>query len=86
MFIVTVDFCEYFFEDYAPERLIFCYVREKRDIIGTSIRQGSLLERHVVVDNDSMGHTKSVDVDSVDAVSIKLVIEENFFESLWLFR
>ncbi len=86
MFIVTVDFCEHFLEDHAPERLILCYVGEECDIVSTSIGQGSLLERHVVVDNDSMRYTKSVDVDSIDAVSIKMVIKENFFESLWLFR
>lgn len=74
MLVVTIDFCEHFLEDNTPERLVFCYVGEKRDVVGTTIGQGSLLERHVVVHNDSMGHTESVDVDSVDAVSIKMVI------------
>ena len=86
MFIVTIDFCEHFLEDDAPERLILCYVGEKCHIVSTSIGQGSLLERHVVVDNDSMRYSKSVDVDSIDAVSIKMIIQENFLESLWLFR
>ena len=49
-------------------------MREKGDVVIAAVGEGSLLERDIVINNDGVGDAKSKNVDSIDAISIKIFI------------